>query len=111
MMPHSSKAENVTPFDPVAKPIDTGDDPKARSFLHVAESGLDTLKEFISNARACLPRAADDSDAKDETSGNTAKARLREFRIEAEAYIRQHPTKAALGAVGLGFVLGILLKR
>jgi ElaB/YqjD/DUF883 family membrane-anchored ribosome-binding protein len=39
------------------------------------------------------------------------KERAQSFQREAESYVRQHPTKSVLTAVGVGFVLGVLFRR
>lgn len=36
---------------------------------------------------------------------------LKDIQVESERYIRENPTRAALTALGVGFVLGVLLKR
>jgi ElaB/YqjD/DUF883 family membrane-anchored ribosome-binding protein len=38
-------------------------------------------------------------------------ARARECQTEAEAYIRQNPLQSVAIAVGVGFILGIMLRR
>ncbi|MFT5465839.1 MAG: ElaB/YqjD/DUF883 family membrane-anchored ribosome-binding protein [Verrucomicrobiales bacterium] len=37
--------------------------------------------------------------------------RAKEVREEVEAYVRANPTKSVLSALGIGFVLGLLLRR
>ena len=39
------------------------------------------------------------------------RAKLESLHAEAEEYIRENPTKAVLGAAGVGFVLGMLMRR
>jgi ElaB/YqjD/DUF883 family membrane-anchored ribosome-binding protein len=36
---------------------------------------------------------------------------LKDIQTEGERYIRANPTRAALTALGVGFVLGVFLKR
>ena len=40
-----------------------------------------------------------------------AKKRLRTLRDDGEDYVRTNPVKAVLGALGVGFILGVMLKR
>lgn len=37
--------------------------------------------------------------------------KAKEFHITAEDYIRQNPTKCVLGALGAGFLIGLLVRR
>ena len=37
--------------------------------------------------------------------------RAREVHSTAEDYIRQHPTKCVLGALGVGFLIGLIARR
>jgi ElaB/YqjD/DUF883 family membrane-anchored ribosome-binding protein len=107
-------AETITAFTAPSEPGHAANDPtpQARPFLKVAEAGLNTLKEFAANPEAFL--SGEDGQGMSETALTAwadARVRLREFQSEAEIYVRANPTKAVLGAVGVGFVLGLLLKR
>lgn len=107
-------AETITAFTAPAPSGDTTNDPdgKPRPFLKVAEAGFNTLKEFAANPEAFL--SAEEGQGMSENARAAwadARVRLREFHREAEIYARANPTKAVLGAVGVGFVLGVLLKR
>lgn len=37
--------------------------------------------------------------------------KAKEMQVTAEDYIRQNPTKAVLGAVGVGFLIGLITRR
>jgi ElaB/YqjD/DUF883 family membrane-anchored ribosome-binding protein len=39
------------------------------------------------------------------------RVRAREIHVTAEDYIRQNPTKAVLGALGVGFLIGLIVRR
>lgn len=39
------------------------------------------------------------------------KGKAREVQKEIEHYVRENPTKSVLAAVGVGFVLGLMLRR
>lgn len=39
------------------------------------------------------------------------RVRAREIHVTTEDYIRQNPTKAVLGALGLGFLIGLIVRR
>ncbi len=40
-----------------------------------------------------------------------SRAKAKEFHVTAEDYIRQNPTKAVLGALGIGFLVGLITKK
>jgi ElaB/YqjD/DUF883 family membrane-anchored ribosome-binding protein len=37
--------------------------------------------------------------------------RAKELQVTAEDYIRQNPTKCVLSALGLGFLIGLIVRR
>jgi ElaB/YqjD/DUF883 family membrane-anchored ribosome-binding protein len=39
------------------------------------------------------------------------RVRAREIHVTAEDYIRQNPTTAVLGALGVGFLIGLIVRR
>ncbi len=39
------------------------------------------------------------------------KSKARQVQKEVESYVREHPTKSVLAAVGVGFVLGLIFRR
>ncbi|MGJ8675964.1 MAG: DUF883 family protein [Akkermansiaceae bacterium] len=41
----------------------------------------------------------------------TGKVKAREMHSETEEYIRQNPTKSVLTALGIGFAIGLLIRR
>ena len=77
---------------------------------HAAEAGTqaaaaaaefrDAATEVAEELRNRMAHITDD--LKDQAQG---------FQREAEKYVRQHPTKSVLTAVGVGFVLGVLFRR
>ena len=106
-------AENITAFQSPDAPRDPS--PKgspARPFLKVAQAGLNTLKEFAAHPEAFLSGGAGPGLSEGaRTAWADTRGHLKEFQQEAEIYVRAHPTKSILGAIGVGFVLGVLLKR
>ncbi len=42
---------------------------------------------------------------------NDTRVKAKEFHVTAEEYIRQNPTKSVLGALGVGFLIGLILRR
>ncbi|MEY3395401.1 MAG: hypothetical protein RL346_1637 [Verrucomicrobiota bacterium] len=39
------------------------------------------------------------------------RVRAKEIHVTTEDYIRQNPTKAVLGALGVGFLIGLIVRR
>lgn len=39
------------------------------------------------------------------------RVKAKEIHVTAEDYIRQNPTKAVLGALGVGFLIGLIVRR
>jgi ElaB/YqjD/DUF883 family membrane-anchored ribosome-binding protein len=39
------------------------------------------------------------------------RVRAKEIHVTAEDYIRQNPTKSVLGAIGVGFLIGLIVRR
>ena len=42
---------------------------------------------------------------------NDANERVRSFREEGERYVRENPTRAIVSVLGIGFLLGLILRR
>ena len=97
------------------------------------EAAEDGLQQGLRTARAATFRAAEDlraaaeQKAKDwaraadataddlreraETALRHTQVRLKSLHEESEAYVREHPLKAVLTALGAGFLVGILVRR
>jgi len=39
------------------------------------------------------------------------KAKAQELHTSAEAYVREHPTKCVVGALGVGLLIGLMVRR
>lgn len=66
---------------------------RAGHFRDVAETKADEIRGFA------------------ETSWDDARHRANDWKTEGERYIRQNPGQSVLAALGVGFVLGLLLRR
>ncbi len=77
---------------------------KVRSALHNAGEKAEELKHTASVQAKQLRENA--TEQWDDTC-----VRARELQITAEDYIRQNPSKCVLGALGLGFLIGLLVRR
>ncbi len=78
----------------------------------------DRLEASKTHARAA---AAEMRDAATEAAGELKervgefagewKERAKGWQKELDSYVREHPTKSILTAVGVGFVLGVIFRR
>ena len=55
--------------------------------------------------------ATGEARGKAEQAWGDATSRVRTFQEDAEQYVRENPTKAVFTALGIGFVLGLILRR
>jgi ElaB/YqjD/DUF883 family membrane-anchored ribosome-binding protein len=99
---------------------------KAREFVHTAEVKTAALKEraiesaqhfretALERANALKAAAADKAQHfKENAAGQWQDTRVKaqELHGNAEDYIRQNPTKCVLGALGVGFLIGLIVRR
>lgn len=88
---------------------------RAREFVHTAESRATALKErAIESAQHLRQTAAEKSQHLRESATEhwqETRVKAQEFHSTAEDYIRQNPTKCVLGALGVGFLIGLITRR
>jgi len=98
----------------ISQALHTAED-KVRDALHTAKEKSCEIKD----------RAAESAKHLRETAGAQAKqirdtateqwdhtcVKAKEIHVTAEDYIRQNPTKCVLGALGAGFLIGLLVRR
>jgi ElaB/YqjD/DUF883 family membrane-anchored ribosome-binding protein len=99
---------------------------KAREFVHAAETKAGELKErAVGSAQQLRETAAERATAfkavateKAQHFKETAacqwedtRIKARELHVTTEDYIRQNPTKCVLGALGVGFLIGLIARR
>lgn len=99
---------------------------KAREIVHTAESKAAVLKEravesaqhfrdvAAEKATALRTAAAEKAHHLKETATEQwqdTRVKAKELHVTAEDYIRQNPTKCVLGALGLGFLVGLIVRR
>ena len=77
---------------------------KAREFVHAAENKANELKERATSKAQHLKETAN-------TQWQDTRVRARELHVTAEDYIRQNPTKCVVSALGLGFLIGLIVRR
>ena len=84
-------------------------------------SGMTDTHEFQST-RTHAQQAAEDLKSaagaiggqyrgKAERTWDDARGRVRTFQEDANQYVRENPTKAVFTALGIGFVLGLIVRR
>ncbi len=99
---------------------------KAREFVHTAENKAVALKDravesaqhfrdTASEKAAALKAAASEkaSAFKDTATvqWEDTRVKAKELHVTAEDYIRQNPTKCVISALGLGFLIGLIVRR
>lgn len=88
---------------------------KAREFVHTAESKAALLKERAVESAQQFRETATQKAAALKTSATEqwedTRVRARELHVTAEDYIRQNPTKCVLSALGMGFLIGLIVRR
>jgi ElaB/YqjD/DUF883 family membrane-anchored ribosome-binding protein len=77
---------------------------KAQAFKSAAAEKADALKQ-VAGEKARVIRSAADEQWRD------TRDKAKEIHVSAEDYIRQHPTKCVLGALGVGFLIGLIARR
>jgi ElaB/YqjD/DUF883 family membrane-anchored ribosome-binding protein len=74
---------------------------------HLKETALEKANQFRQTAadRAKQLRERADSRIQD------TRVKAKEIHVTAEDYVRQNPTKCVLGALGVGFLIGLIARR
>jgi ElaB/YqjD/DUF883 family membrane-anchored ribosome-binding protein len=99
---------------------------KAREFMHTAEVKASSLKErAVESAQHLRDSATEKAIALKTTAAEKAhhlkesaadqwddtREKAKELQVTAEDYIRQNPTKCVISALGLGFLIGLIVRR
>ena len=99
---------------------------KAREFANTASTQASAFKErAVESANHFREVATEKADAFKHAATDKAqhlretaterweesREKAHEFQVTAEDYIRQNPTKAVVGALGVGFLVGLILRR
>ncbi len=88
---------------------------KARELVHTAESKAALLKERAVESAQQFRETATQRATALKTSAteqwDDTRVRAKELHVTAEDYIRQNPTKCVLSALGLGFLIGLIVRR
>lgn len=99
---------------------------KVRDALHLAREKSSVIKERATESAKHLYETAGEKASALKESATTHAKHLREnaaeqwdhtrdkakeIQVSAEDYIRQNPTKCVLSALGVGFLIGLLVRR
>ena len=83
--------------------------------MAAAENKLESDEARVQRAAEALESAtakvADDYQDKAEQSWDETKVRVRTWQQEGEEYVRENPMKAIFTALGIGLVLGLMLRH
>jgi ElaB/YqjD/DUF883 family membrane-anchored ribosome-binding protein len=83
--------------------------------MAAAENKLESDEAQAQRAAEALESAttkvAEDYRDKAEQSWNETKVRARTWQEEGEEYVRENPTKAVFIALGIGFVVGLIVRH
>jgi ElaB/YqjD/DUF883 family membrane-anchored ribosome-binding protein len=83
--------------------------------MAAAENELESDQAQAQRAAEALKSAtttmADDYRDKAEQSLDETKVRVRTWQDEGEEYVRENPMKAVFTALGIGFVLGLIVRK
>ena len=77
---------------------------KAQAIKQAATERAQVLRETAQQRAAQIRHVADEQWVQ-------TRDKARELHVSAEDYIRQHPTKCVLGALGIGFLIGLMSRR
>jgi ElaB/YqjD/DUF883 family membrane-anchored ribosome-binding protein len=124
--PESGYASPTPTIGQAANDLRTAAGEKAREFAHTAESKAAAMKDRAIESAQHLREAAVEKaaafkniaaekahyfkeNASEQWQGTRVKAK--EIHITTEDYIRENPTKCVLGALGAGFLIGLIVRR
>ena len=77
---------------------------KAREFASATAEQAAALKERATEKASHLRDTAVEQ-------WHETRDKAKELHVTAEDYIRQHPTKTVLSALGIGFLVGLIVRR
>lgn len=84
---------------------------KASELRDVAEQRAQQWRESASTAATDIKEKADEFRQYADDTWQEARARCSDLRVEAEKFAREKPVQALATAFGIGFVLGLLMRR
>ena len=97
----------LTPSDILSDDVDEMSDFSATMPHTVKADAVEKAKKFRSYAGEKASAFKEEAGVKIKQGAVKAK----EFHSTAEDYIKENPTKSVLGAVGIGVIIGLILRR
>ncbi len=98
-----------------AKTIATEAKDKAQKLKTVAAEKAQTIKSNVSEKAQVIKQGAGEKaqviKAKGKEQWDQGKIKAKEVHTSAEDYVRAKPTQCVLGALGVGFLLGLIVRR
>jgi ElaB/YqjD/DUF883 family membrane-anchored ribosome-binding protein len=76
-----------------------------------AERGMKHARKAAEDLRSSAGAMANEYRGRLEEIRDDALDRIRSFQDDGKQYVRENPTKAVFTALGVGFVLGLILRR
>jgi ElaB/YqjD/DUF883 family membrane-anchored ribosome-binding protein len=87
----------------------------AQHFRDTATERANQLKATATEKATAFKSAASDKAIHFKETANEqwqeTRVKAKEIHVTAEEYVRENPTQCILGAVGVGFLLGLLVRR
>jgi ElaB/YqjD/DUF883 family membrane-anchored ribosome-binding protein len=77
----------------------------------VAEQRAQQWRDSATHAASDIKEKADEFRQYADDTWKEARARCADLRVEAEKFAREKPVQALATAFGIGFVLGLLMRR
>jgi len=88
---------------------------KAKELIHTAEAKASQFRQIATEKASAFKVAASEqaSHLKENATEqwDHTRVRAREVHATTEDYIREHPTRCVLGALGIGFLAGLIMRR
>ena len=88
---------------------------KARELAHSAETKASVLRErAVESAQHFRDNAAEKATALKSAATEQwqdTRVKAKELHVTTEEYIRQNPTKCVVSALGIGFLIGLIVRR
>lgn len=88
---------------------------RAKEIIHTAEAKAAQFRQIAGEKATALKTAASTQATQlRETATeqwDQTRVRAKEVHATAEDYIREHPTRCVLGALGIGFLAGLIMRR
>jgi ElaB/YqjD/DUF883 family membrane-anchored ribosome-binding protein len=83
----------------------------ARDLTEAADAKMENVRQAAGQKADEFRGVAEGKVQEFRDAAEQATFRVKSWQVEAEAYVRDNPTKAVLVALGAGFLVGFLLRK